>query len=529
MPMQAMQPTFEDLELLTEVSRLLNETDFDTVLKKIIGLAARAVGATEASLFMHDSGRVDWEHVFTMRNLRGDESVKVISRVLDEGFAGWVYRHQQGDIIGDTLEDPRWIVFDDDTVVARSVLCVPFISEEQVVAVVTLVHDQPHHFTPYHLRLLTIIANQATIAIRNARLFAHLTQQRRQLETILQSIGDALIVVDAEARVVLVNDAALRLLNQPDTERVLGTDLHHLMEEDVVFAPILAILDDQPDDSRTQWSFFTQSHRANTDYQGTMTRWVEPMMGIVGHVIVLHDVTELQDLSRFKDEMLRVASHDLRSPLALITGYADMVLLDTPDKESPVIEYVDIIKHSVERMGSLIEDLLRVERVRSNPLELQTALDPETLVKQVLVNMRLPADARQQKLQSRVQLTGAPNIVADTVLLRQAMENLVGNAIKYTPSQGKITVAAWFDEQRFYFSVQDTGIGIASEHQGRVFESFYRVPSLAQMEKGSGLGLSLVQNVIQRHGGEVWLESEVGVGSEFGFWLPLARPLQATS
>jgi signal transduction histidine kinase len=174
-------------------------------------------------------------------------------------------------------------------------------------------------------------------------------------------------------------------------------------------------------------------------------------------------------------------------------------------------------------MGGLIDDLLRVERIRSNPLELQEKVNPETLVKQVAVNMRLSAEAKGQTFETKIQLKNVPTLMADTVLLRQAMENLVSNAIKYTPKGGKITIRATFDAERFHFSVQDTGIGIAPEHQKFVFESFYRVPSLAQQEKGSGLGLSLVRNVVLRHDGDVWLESEVNKGSVFGFWLPFPK------
>jgi PAS domain S-box-containing protein len=517
------QPTFEDLELLAEVSQLLNEYELETVLSRVIGLAARAVGASKASLFLHADGQVDWNHVFTMRNLSGDEGVKVVSRVLDSGFAGWVKRHKRGDIISDTEKDDRWIRFPDDPIISRSALCVPFMSDDEVLAVVTLVHHEPYHFTPYHLRLVTIIANQATVAIRNAQLVSNLTRQRQQLVTILQSISDALIVMDREGIIVMVNESALPLLGQPTMEQALGTPLESYDELDVVFQPILGVLYAGPG-QETRWTFDTTSDRLKVDYHATMSLWVEPELGVVGYVVVLHDVTTLKDLARFKDEMLRVASHDLRSPLALITGYADMIMLDMPEGDTTIAEYVGVIKKSVERMGSLIDDLLRVERIRNSPLELQSAIDPEALVKQVVVNMRLPAEAKQQKLEVQLQLQGVPRIVADTVLLRQAMENLVTNAIKYTPQHGKITLQSYYDAEKFYFVVVDTGIGIAPQYQKYVFESFYRVPNAATQEKGSGLGLSLVKNVILRHQGDVWLRSEPGTGSEFGFWLPLLKP-----
>lgn len=511
------QPTFEDLELLAEVSQLLTEIDLDNVLNLVISLVARAVGASRASLFLHADGKIDWNHIFTMRNLSGDESVKVVSRVLDKGFAGWVYRNKRGDIITDTQTDDRWITFKEDTLKMRSALCVPFMNEGDVLAVVTLVHEEVAHFTPYHLRLMTIIANQASIAVRNAQLFSRLNNQRRQLETILNSIGDALIVLDDKGKIALANPIALDLLNA-DERFVTGESLASFISYDNVFEPIAEIVSAGLTGNE-RWAFETRSERRKTDYRVTMALWREG--DALGYVVVMHDITQLQDLSRFKDEMLRVASHDLRSPLALITGYADMITIDTPDASSPVHEYAHIIKSSVERMGGLIEDLLRIERVRTSPLELQEKTDLEALAKVVVVNMRFSAEAKQQQLIPKIALSGIPKIMADSVLVRQAMENLVSNAIKYTPSGGKITINASHDEHNFYFSVVDTGIGIPSEHQKFVFESFYRVPTVANTQKGSGLGLSLVKNVIARHGGDVWLKSEEGKGSEFGFWLPL--------
>lgn len=521
-PNKAKQDTFEGLALLAEVSQLLTDVELDKVLNKVIRLIAGAVGASKSSLFLSQDGSIDWEHLFTMRNLTSDESVKVVTRVLDEGFAGWVTRHKRGDIIEDVTKDERWIVFPDDPPSNRSALCVPFLDGDEVLAVVTLVHEEVGYFTTYHLRLLTIIANQVVIALRNAQLFKRLTVQRKHLETVLTSISDALIVLNPHGVITLANPSALRILNAASEQDVIGKPLELFSERDRMFEPIVEIVRAELHQNE-RWTFETRTENLQKDYQVTMGKWREHEREN-GFVVVLHDITTLRDLSRFKDEMLRVATHDLRSPLALISGYADMVTMDLPDPHSPIHDYISVIKRSVERMQTLVEDLLRVERVRSTPLELHERTDLEALVKTVIVNMRLQTDAKQQKLETVLELKGVPRVVADTVLLRQSMENLVNNAVKYTPSGGIITIRASYDDERFYFSVRDTGIGIAPEHQKYVFESFYRVPDVPVSEKGNGLGLSLVRNVVTRHNGDVWLVSEVGKGSEFGFWLPLKPP-----
>lgn len=263
------------------------------------------------------------------------------------------------------------------------------------------------------------------------------------------------------------------------------------------------------------------SRRQQTHYQVTLTRWKEPTTERTGILVTMHNVTSLRDFMRFKDEMLGVVSHDLRSPLALISGYADMIRMDTPDPNSPVHEYVEIIKNSIEKMSNLVEDLLHVERVRTAAVDLQEGVDLSAIVKQVIVNEKPAAQIKNLRFETNLHLDDLPRTAADAVLIRQAMENLINNAIKYTPEGGRITVSAHYSDDKFYFSVEDTGIGIPEEHINFVFEAFYRVEKAKYKEKGSGLGLSLVKNVIDHHNGDVWVDSEEGQGSRFGFWLPL--------
>ncbi len=522
MALDLQQPTFEDLELLAEVSQLLKVIDLDEVLQKVIQLVSKSVGAEKTSLFLQESQQVDWDHLITMRNLSGDEAFAVVSKVLDDGFAGWVVRQREGDFITDTLEDGRWIIFPDDPVPVRSVLCVPFIADDEVIAVVTLTHSEPQHFTDYHLRLLTIIANQASTAIHNAQLFHRVNAQQRQLQTILQAMQDIVIVVNEQGQLMLVNEVAQQFLDLEQRSDVLNRYLDEFVKVDSVLQPIADVIENESENEEEVWTFRVRSERRQKDYQVRMAVWHDVRQGVDGYVIVMHDVTTIQDLSRFKDEMLRVASHDLRSPLALITGYADMVAMDTPEDNEYVHQYVDIIKSTTDKMGNLLDDLLRIERVRNSPMELHELIDPQQLIKLVIVNSKHSAQAKNQTIESELHLQDVPPILADPVLIRQALENLINNAIKYSAVGGRIRIQATYDEHKVYVSVQDNGIGIPQEHLGHIFETFYRVEQEGNTEQGSGLGLSLVRNVIERHGGEIRVNSLVGEGSEFYFWLPLA-------
>jgi two-component system phosphate regulon sensor histidine kinase PhoR len=240
-----------------------------------------------------------------------------------------------------------------------------------------------------------------------------------------------------------------------------------------------------------------------------------------GYVVVMRDITTLRDLNRFKDEMLQMASHDLRSPLALIVGYCSLITLEVPE-DSVIQEYLDVIQRSTERMKALLDDLLRVEQIRNSPLELHEQVDILDLENQVLNNVRPLLESKNQHLEARLALENLPGVVVNPLLVREAMENLISNAVKYTPPGGRIIVRSYVQAGQLHFIVEDNGIGIPRQALARVFESFYRVrQEESGHEEGRGLGLSLVKTIIERHHGEVWVESEVGVGSRFGFWVPI--------
>lgn len=518
-----------DLDLLMQISSMLTTLDRDHVLQQVIALATKAVGAERSSLLLHPDHRDDWMP-FILEQQPDTESPERLDpgqpgfhlarRVLDQGLAGWALRNRQAALVTDTRTDERWVDFPDSTSQARSALAVPFIYEGEVLGVLTMLHTQPEHFTTYDLQLLTIIINQATVAIRNAQLFHRLGQQKRQLEAILRAMPDILLVLDDQGGLMLINDAAASLLAPglplAEFEKHRLTDF---IDSGHVLWAVQEIIN-QPGSS-TVWSFEVRSS-AHHDYLGTVAVWATEPAGASGYVVILRDITMLRDLNRFKDEMLQMASHDLRSPLALIVGYCDLIAMDTP-AESQVHEYLDIIQRSTERMTGLLDDLLKVEQIRNSPLELNEQVDFAALVQTAVANTRSTAENKRQQFNMQLDLQDLPaSIVLNPVLIREAMENLITNAIKYTAEQGTITVRAWVDAGRVHFQVEDTGIGIPRAALSRLFESFYRVKQKGTEKiEGRGLGLSLVKTVVERHQGQVWVESEVGVGSKFGFWLPI--------
>ncbi|MFN8450860.1 MAG: histidine kinase dimerization/phospho-acceptor domain-containing protein [Anaerolineae bacterium] len=233
---------------------------------------------------------------------------------------------------------------------------------------------------------MTIVANQATVAVRNAQLFNQMLQQQQQLETILHAIPDYLFVLDQQGKILLLNDSSAHLLNGGASSGVIGQPLTSFVHVDGMFNSIVTALEKPLQNGQT-WSFETRSERQHRDYLATVSAWQHPATDMSGHMIILRDITTMRDLNRFKDEMLKMASHDLRSPLALIVGYCSLIALDTPE-ESATHEYLDAIQRATERMQGLLDDLLRVEQIRKSPLELHQKVDFLRLAETAVENTR---------------------------------------------------------------------------------------------------------------------------------------------
>jgi signal transduction histidine kinase len=234
--------------------------------------------------------------------------------------------------------------------------------------------------------------------------------------------------------------------------------------------------------------------------------------------------SEVKELEKLKSEMIRMASHDLRNPLNNIMGYLELLATSlgqfglTPDQE----QYLGSLQRSAQLMRALLEDLLTLERIESERQGEWQPFDLGGLLVEVAEAQRSSAALKHQTLT----LERPPNVPAmfgNVTQLRQAIANLVSNAIKYTPDEGRVEMRLEYEQGRLTFSVKDSGYGISPERQERIFERFYRAhePGTEHIG-GTGLGLSLVKTVIERHGGQVWFQSEPGMGSIFGFWVPAA-------
>jgi signal transduction histidine kinase len=247
----------------------------------------------------------------------------------------------------------------------------------------------------------------------------------------------------------------------------------------------------------------------------------------VGRVCIMRDVTHFKELDTLKSEFVSTVSHDLRSPLTLMRGYATMLDMVGELNEQQQ-SYVSKIITGVENMARLVNDLLDLGRIDMGvDLQVEPVLVLNVLEK-VTSTLRTQATQKDIELSLELPKDLPHHIDADPALFHQAVYNLVENAIKYTPEGGQVFVRVHLSAEDLVFEIQDTGIGISPEDMPRLFEKFYRGKAReARARVGTGLGLAIVRSIAERHGGRVWVESEEGKGSTFYLQIPIKQPIES--
>jgi two-component system phosphate regulon sensor histidine kinase PhoR len=375
-------------------------------------------------------------------------------------------------------------------------------------------------------RIDELITERRTLEIQ-----AHLAEAERQhVEAVLNSIADAVIVTDAFNEVLLANRAAAQLL---------GFELDHSRRrplDQIVRDPVLAkwIKDMRAAGTHSirrdrehqvghngHESTYSVSLACVADQRASHT---EPETA--GVVTVLRDITHDKAMAEMKSDFVSNVSHELRTPLSSIKAYMEMLIDGEAQDEQTRADFYNIIQSEANRLSRLIDNILNISRIESGVVKVQREhISLQALIREA-VDVAMP-QARAKGI--RIEEVPTPayfQIFADRDMIYQALLNLLGNAVKYTPQDGKVTLSVAVNEESREVSVTiaDTGVGIPEEDVPHLFEKFYRVANHKKLAKGTGLGLNLVKQIIETvHGGHIHVESELGKGSRFTFSLPIAE------
>jgi len=495
----------ERLKLINRISDELNkDLDPDKMLQRVLVLTVSYLNATTGSIMLFDQdNRVS---AFILQQEVSDaRASRIVGKVLTEGFAGWVLKHGEGDIIHDTHQDSRWVVYDNQPYDVRSVIAVPLKRRQRVLGVLTIVHDEPNKFKEDELPLVNAITGQAAIALENAQLFKETEQERSKLSAIISSTQDAVLVVSPDGEMLLLNPAAQELvnLNGRSWEARQVSDLITNADLLKLFSPDSPATGEVPlPDGRTMWASLTEIPE-------------------LGRVMVLRDISSYKELDQMKRDFVTAFTHDLRTPLATVKGYVELVRMDGPVATRQE-EDLQGVTRAADLMKALIEDLLELSRLERLEELTREKLDLQETVEASIETMR-PL-ARSKNVELVVEKTGHLVVEGNSVLLSRAFGNFLDNAIKYTPQEGRVCIRMGEKDNQAVISVIDNGPGIKSRDLPRVFEKFFRARAeIGDEVPGTGLGLAIAKTITEQHGGEVWVESELDSGSVFTMVLPLLK------
>ncbi len=375
------------------------------------------------------------------------------------------------------------------------------------------------------------VVGELETELKDLRLRSELSDRQKQhTEAILHSLRDAVVVVDESDRLLMANAAAAQLLEfDPEQAR---------------HQPLARSLDDQYRDfvhliqhSRQSATEATRREMVLAGSNGprtfdTIVSCVQEQDKVTGVVAVLHDITREKEVAQMKNDFVSHVSHELKTPLASITAYSEMLADGEADDEQMRKEFCQVIQSQAQRLNRLIEDILNVSRIESGLIKVHR--EPVSLTILIEQQMQMIKGFAEEK---GVTVTGRSPIVYDQVLadndmISQVIVNLLSNAVKYTPSGGTVRVETDVNEADGLarVTVADTGVGIPADEIDHVFDKFYRVGANNKQAKGTGLGLNLVRQIVEKvHNGRVFVTSRVGVGSTFGFELPLAAAEMAVA
>lgn len=537
---------------LYDVARSINSSlDLSQVLDLLAKSTAKATKSKACSLRLLNADKsllvMGGAYGLSQGYLRKGNVEVEKSRIDQEALLG------KTGIIPDATNDPRFQYPDEAKAESiRSILVIPLMLRDNPVGVMRLYTEDVHEFSDAEIGFVRAIANLGAIAIENAKLFEALkeelgdltedanemaerlhesrTQLARQmtalsyeknrLETILASMGEGVIVTDLDHRILLVNAAAEGMLDihrQDAIGKDCGTTLP--VKKTELEQILQAASDAKPSPPLVK--------KFRNKVLSILVSQIRDEKGQpFGLVSVFRDITQQAAIEAMKSEFISVVSHELRTPLTPIKGYIDLILEgDAGELTEEQKAYLKIVEMNTDRLVALVNDLLDISRIEAGKIDLE--LKPvavEDVIQETVAVHRKQIESRGLSLTLAIP-SRLPWVKADRNRIAQVLNNLVSNACKYTPSGG-ISIAAAPDGEFLEVAVSDTGVGLSRDDMKKLFTKFFRAKNPATSETaGTGLGLAITKSIVEKHGGEIWVESRPGKGAAFHFTLPLVEPL----
>jgi PAS domain S-box-containing protein len=408
----------------------------------------------------------------------------------------------------------------------QQVVALPMAIKQELIGVLYIFRAYGTRFTANDRQILASFADQAAIAVHNAQLYERLSQEKRRLDAIVEYSADGVMILDPAHRITLFNRAMARLTRWSAAEAI---GRHH--DEVVRWAR----LETELDLNKAVAGGWPLPSASPLYVEGDLRRKEGGIVSVgityaplfdrggrlVNIIADVRDVTRFREADELKSIFISVISHELKTPVALIKGYADTLMRkDASWDQETIQESLAVIVEEADRLNQLIDNLLDASRLQAGALP----LEKDEVALDVIAGRVARLFSTQTKIHNIVLRfpPDFPTVIGDAARLEQVLNNLVANAIKYSPGGGNIEISGRATSEEVIVTVSDSGVGIPSEELPYVFERFYRGQrERHQRTPGVGLGLYLAKAIVEAHGGRIWAESTPGQGSAFSFAIPL--------
>ena len=377
--------------------------------------------------------------------------------------------------------------------------------------------------------IINFLISQTAIAIENQRLYAQVKASNNYMTNLLESISNGIIATDIQGRVSLINKNATAMLGIK-SQKLVGLPYQKFLK-----GPVREQME------KLAQSILNQGYAMETMVTCSPYKEVKIMIGIIasplvdpegktiGMIYIFRnmsasiEIARLTKLDQMKSEFVSNVSHELRTPLSIIKSYSEALLNQVGKADHETRErFLNVIDSETDRLSGIVSSLLDLSRIESGKFELDLR---ETALEQIIMSILIMMKPRTPNINFFTDFAAdLPKVNADEDKLKEVILNLLSNAVKFSPTGGTVHIAVEKQKDRLVCAISDTGIGIPEDALQLIFKKFYRVDSSDTSEiEGTGLGLSIVKHILTAHGGDISVESELGKGSVFSFFLPLYR------
>lgn len=437
-----------------------------------------------------------------------------------------VARNQPAGALGRAMREKRPVMAagaaEGDPTQMQSALALPLLAGPALIGGLAFYHAQASHYTTDDLRIAGALATHLALLLHNAELFAATARARDELHTVLESIDDAVLVLDRHGRVTLANRAFGALVRAP-ADTLAGRRALGLIRGVGVADPLVP---------RAELRAAIRTWRASpSGADGRVPladgRWVEWASAELtgnqgGYVITLRDISERVNLERLREDMAHMLVHDLRTPLtSILMGLDFLQNADIAHAQADKDELISLTYGAAVQMLGQVNTILDVSKLEAGKFALALVPTPVHVIAEQAMRM-VQSIAKQQRVTLALNVSpGMPYALADPSLMRRVLDNMLGNALKWSPTGGVVAIDLGYEGAAIEVQVRDAGPGVPEELRAAIFEK-YGGSSRSERRPGTGLGLAFCKLVVEAHGGRIGVRAAAGGGSEFWFQLPLA-------